>query len=406
MSSTGSLAGRRIAIVYDCLFPYTVGGGERWYRQLAEGLAEAGAQVTYLTRRQWDKDPEIPGVRVVAVSGRSQLYDEQGKRLLLPTLRFGSGLLWWLIRHRQAFDAVQVANFPFWSILAVRAALAGTGTRVVVDWFEIWSSSFWKAYAGPSVGRVGYLVQRGCVALSPTIIVLSTLNAQRLGALGRTDPPIVLAGFLPSEPPGSRELRATTSPADPPYVLYAGRHTHDKGVDLLPKAFAAVRRLRPDLGFVIAGDGPLRAHVRRECEALGIGSAVDIPGFVPQDELDRLIAGATCVVAPSRREGYGFMPVEAMGRGTPVVTTAFEENLAVANVEPGRNGFVASPPTPDCIAAAIVGVAAAGMGLRKSTLEWYLEQAPTKTVDCSVRQMVRSHAEWTSTLQMQLSRRT
>jgi glycosyltransferase involved in cell wall biosynthesis len=394
VTETPSLAGRRIAVVYDCLFPFTVGGGERWYRRLAEGLVEAGAQVTYLTRRQWDETPEIPGVRVVAVSGRSQLYDEQGKRLLFPTLRFGGGLLLWLMRHRREFDTVQVANFPFWSILAVRAALAGTGTRVVVDWFEIWSASFWKSYAGPAIGRVGYLVQRCCLALSPTVIVLSALNAQRLRTLGRTDPPIVLAGFLPAQPSGSTESRYVTSPAQPPYVLYAGRHTHDKGVDLLPKACAVALRLRPDLRFVIAGDGPLRADVRRECEDLGIEMAVDIPGFLPEEELDRLIAEATCVVVPSRREGYGFMPVDAMGRGTPVVTTAFEENLAVANLEPGRNGFVASPPTPDCIAAAVVAVAGGGAGLRKSTLEWYLEQAPTKTVECSVRQMVESHSEW------------
>ena len=42
----------RICIVYDCLFPYTVGGGERWYRALAGELVAAGHEVTYLTRRQ------------------------------------------------------------------------------------------------------------------------------------------------------------------------------------------------------------------------------------------------------------------------------------------------------------------------------------------------------------------
>jgi glycosyltransferase involved in cell wall biosynthesis len=386
------LSGRRIAVVYDCLFPYTVGGGERWYRRLAQGLADAGAEVTYLTRLQWDKQPEIPGVRAVAVSGRSNLYDEQGKRRLSPTLRFGWGLLWWLVRHRRAFDVVQVASFPFWSVLAVRLALTGTGVRVVVDWFEIWSERFWKAYAGPVVGLVGYLVQRCCLALSPTVIVLSTINAQRLRSMGRSDQPIVLAGFLPSQPPGSTETRTLMAPSQPPYVLFAGRHIHDKGVDLLPEAFAAARLMQPNLRCVIAGDGPLRPGVIRRCEELGLRAAMDIPGFVPEEELERLIAEATCVVAPSRREGYGFMPVDAMGKGTPVVTTSFEENLAVANIVPGRNGFVASPPTPERIAVAIVAVAAAGESLRKSTLDWYLEQAPTKTVDCSVRQMIQWHA--------------
>jgi glycosyltransferase involved in cell wall biosynthesis len=364
---------------------------------LAESLADAGAEVTYLTRRQWDERPEIPGFQVMAVSGRSELYDEQGKRRLSPTVRFGLGLLWWLMRHRGAFDVVQVASFPFWSVLAVRLALTGTGTRVVVDWFEIWSERFWRTYAGPVVGLAGYVVQRWCLALSPTIIVLSAINAQRLRALGRADPPIVLAGFLPSQPLGAAAARAVVAPALPPYVLFAGRHIHDKGVDLLPEAFAIALRTQPDLRFVIADDGPLRTDVIRQCQELGIAGAVDVPGFVLEEELDRLIAGATCVVVPSRREGYGFMPVDAMGRGTPVVTTAFQENLAVANVEPGQNGLIANPPTPEAIADAIVAVAGMGEGLRQSTLDWYLEHAPTKTVDCSLRQMVQSHAEWAST---------
>ena len=47
----------KIAIVYDCLFPNTVGGAERWYRNLAERLG-ASHSVTYLTRRQWGE--EVP----------------------------------------------------------------------------------------------------------------------------------------------------------------------------------------------------------------------------------------------------------------------------------------------------------------------------------------------------------
>jgi glycosyltransferase involved in cell wall biosynthesis len=391
------LAGRRIAVIYDCLFPYTVGGGERWYRRLAEGLADAGAEVTYVTRRQWEDPPEISGVEVVAVSGFSELYDDQGKRRLSPTLRFGGGLLWWLIRNRRAFDVVQIACFPYWSVLAVRLALAGTRILIVVDWFEIWSQRFWRTYAGPVVGRVGYLVQRCCLALSPTIIVLSATNAERLRSMGRSDLPVVLAGFLPSQVPGSTKTLAVVAQMQPPYVLFAGRHIHDKGVDLLPQAFADTRRMQPDIRFVIAGDGPLRSDIIRECSELGLTPAVDIPGSVLDEELDRLIAEATCVVVPSRREGYGLMAVEAMGKGTPVVTTAFEENLAVANIDPGRNGFIVSPPTPGGIATAIVAVAAGGDGLRRSTLAWYREHAPTKTVDCSVRQMVQSHAKWAST---------
>ena len=65
----------QVCIVYDCLYPYTVGGAERWYRSLAVRLAEEGHEVTYLTMRQWAaKKPDLPGVRVLAVAPRMPVY--------------------------------------------------------------------------------------------------------------------------------------------------------------------------------------------------------------------------------------------------------------------------------------------------------------------------------------------
>ena len=63
----------RVAIVYDCLFPHTVGGAERWCRALAERLSDRH-EVVYLTRRQWGE--EGPGTRfaTVAVSPGGELY--------------------------------------------------------------------------------------------------------------------------------------------------------------------------------------------------------------------------------------------------------------------------------------------------------------------------------------------
>src|ERR687886_2522548 len=84
----------RVCLVYDCLFPHTVGGAERWYRNLAERLARAGHDVTYLTLRQWDRAerPHVCGVDVVAVGPRMQLY-ARGRRRLVPPLVFGLGVL-------------------------------------------------------------------------------------------------------------------------------------------------------------------------------------------------------------------------------------------------------------------------------------------------------------------------
>ena len=72
----------RVCVVYDCLYPYTVGGAERWYRALAESLATAGHDVTYLTMRQWPRgeQPDVATVDVVAVGPRMELYTGPRRR--------------------------------------------------------------------------------------------------------------------------------------------------------------------------------------------------------------------------------------------------------------------------------------------------------------------------------------
>ena len=85
----------RILFVYDCLYPHTIGGFERFYRDLAERLAHHH-EVTYLTRVQWGpgESPDTPaGVRLVALNCGRDLYTASGRRRIMPPLRFGLGAL-------------------------------------------------------------------------------------------------------------------------------------------------------------------------------------------------------------------------------------------------------------------------------------------------------------------------
>ena len=147
-------------MVYDCLFPHTVGGAERWYRNLALRLAADGHEVTYLTLRQWDRgeDGDLPGVRVVAAGPRMALYRGAGQRRIAPPLVFGAGVLWHLLRHGRRYDVVHTASFPYFSLLAAAVARRLHGFRLVVDWHELWSRvvlapTTSAAPAGASAGR-------------------------------------------------------------------------------------------------------------------------------------------------------------------------------------------------------------------------------------------------------------
>src|ERR1700761_1220781 len=158
-------AGMRVCLVYDCLFPHTVGGAERWYRNLAERLAADGHEVTYLTLRQWNHgdEPRVQGVDVQVVGPRMQLYDAPGRRRILPPLVFGAGVLWHLLRRGDGYDVVHTCSFPYFSLLAAAFVRPLRGYRLAVDWFEVWSRSYWREYLGALAGDVGWLVQGLCI---------------------------------------------------------------------------------------------------------------------------------------------------------------------------------------------------------------------------------------------------
>ena len=356
----------RILIVYDCLFPYTIGGGERWYRNLAERLVADGHDVTYLTLRQWDRGarPRLPGVDVRTAGPRMQLYTG-GRRRIGPPLVFGAGVLWHLLRHGRRYDVVHTASFPFFSLLAAALVRPVRRYGLVVDWFELWSRAYWRDYLGAAGGRVGWAIQKLCLRVPQRAFTLAQSTAARLRAEGVHGDVEVLTGL--------QDVAPATSPPRPaqPVVVFAGRHIPEKRVPALVRAFAALRERAPELRLVIYGDGPDRDEVLALIDELGLGDVAGAPGFVAAEVVGESLAGALCMVLPSRREGYGLVVVEASARGVPSVVVADPDNAATELVDEGENGFVAASAEPADLAEAILRVRAAGPELRASTAAWF-----------------------------------
>lgn len=358
-----------VCIVYDCLYPWTIGGAERVFRQLAEAHAADGCEVTYLTLRQWDKgaEPDLPGVKVVAVGPRLALY-AQGKRRLLPPLLFGLGVFWHLLRHGRRYDVVHGASFPFFSLLAAGVLRSLGGYTIAVEWIEVWTRDYWRRYLGPVGGRIGWLVQRLCAAVPHVPFSLSRLHAARAEALG-TGAVTVLDGLYAGAPLAPRPA------ADPPVVLYTGRMIPEKRVALLVEALAVLMRDDARVRAVLVGRGPELEAITTRLADLGLADRIALPGFVSTAELERLQSEAAVIVQPSEREGYGLVVVEAAARGVPVVIVADEENAAVELVDEGANGFVAPTAEPSVLAEALARALSGGEPLRERVRAWYAANA-------------------------------
>lgn len=377
----------RVCLAYDCLFPWTVGGHERYMRALAEEIAAAGHDVTFVTRRQWAPEdaPAIPGVRVVAVSPHDALYGPDGNRLIGPPLRFGRGFLGHLLRHRGAYDVVHVCSFPYFSLLAAGAVR----TRpLFVDWPEVWSVEYWREYLGGPAGLAGWAIQRLCARVPHQAFTFSDVHGDRLRAEGVRDAPIRLAGLY-TGPTESHRVALDREPL----VVYAGRHIPEKRVPAIPAAVALARERVPGLRALILGDGPERPAVLAAIEEHGLAGVVEAPGFATSEEVAAAIARAACLVLPSRREGYGMVVVEAAASGTPSVVAAGPDNAAVERIAPGVNGVVARSDDPADLADALVEAVRGGPALRASTAAWFAENAERLGVTHTARQVLAAYGD-------------
>ncbi len=370
----------RILFVYDCLYPHTIGGFERYYRDLAAALA-LHHQVTYLTRTQWDADQRADGPAGVAVIGLNcgrKLYSASGRRRIVPPLRFGIRVLLHLVRNRRRYDIVHTCSFPYFPMLSAALAHGIGGPPVVTDWIEVWSPEYWRRYLGPIGGRIGAAVQRLCIHLTSHAFTLSELAANSLRANGYRNELVVLKGISDTSTPIPVRLERD------PLVVYAGRHIPEKHVDAIPAAITIARGQIAGLRAIIFGDGPSRAKVLAEVGRLHLGNIIEFPGFVPFDEIDAAMRRAMCLILPSEREGYGSVVIEAAARGTPAIVVQGPDNAAAALIVENVNGFIAPSLESAALALTMVKAYRGGTELISRTRGWFQEHAQELSIQTSI----------------------
>ena len=120
------------------------------------------------------------------------------------------------------------------------------------------------------------------------------------------------------------------------YVLCASRLADNKRPQLLVEGLAAATS---ETRAVLAGTGPLREQLLGDARRLGVHDRLEMPGFVDDDELVRLFAGALAVVYAPYDEDYGYVTLQAFRAAKPVIT-AKDSGGVLEWVEDGVNGFV------------------------------------------------------------------
>ena len=139
-------------------------------------------------------------------------------------------------------------------------------------------------------------------------------------------------------------------PVDPPLVVCVSRLSDEKGVDVLLKAFALVRRTHNRVTLAMVGAGPMLDELTTMARTLGISEAVRFVGAVPHDQVATWLGAATMSCMPSLREGFPNAAMEALASGRPVVASSVG---ALPGMLSDKTGCLVPPGAPLELAEAL-----------------------------------------------------
>jgi GalNAc-alpha-(1->4)-GalNAc-alpha-(1->3)-diNAcBac-PP-undecaprenol alpha-1,4-N-acetyl-D-galactosaminyltransferase len=160
-------------------------------------------------------------------------------------------------------------------------------------WLRRWTYTFKT--------RVVMLTQRAQASLAPKIRSRSTIIPN------------------PCVPVVHRDDTSPDYTLDRPSLLAMGKFYHQKGFDLLLRAFERLKDQYPNWTLTIIGDGPLRKSIESLRDELGLVGRVRLPGVVRNSH--QVLQQADIFVMSSRWEGWSMVVMEALSCGLPVIAT-------------------------------------------------------------------------------------
>ena len=343
----------RILFLTDVYFP-RVNGVSTSINTFRSDLGAAGIE-TVLVAPAYGASGEADDPSVIRVAASRVPRDPEDRRM-----RWGALCAALEPLESQRFDLVHIQT-PFLAHYAGVRYARRTGVPVLATYH-----TFFEEYLHHYVPMLPRSLGRGlarrftrsqCAALS-AIVAPSEPMRQLLKAYGVGARIEVIPTGLPADRyvrgDGARFRRQFGIPLDRPLLLYVGRVAHEKNIEFLLHSYVALRRLRPDALFAIAGEGPARGHLQTLAHELGVAQSLYFIGYLERERTlaDCYAAGDVFVFA-SRTETQGLVLLEALAQGRPVVSTAVLGTTSI--LQPGCGARVA-PEKVDAFALTVADI--------------------------------------------------
>jgi glycosyltransferase involved in cell wall biosynthesis len=187
---------------------------------------------------------------------------------------------------------------------------------------------------------------RWALRRASTVIAVSEWERRQLRRDFSIEPQVIPNGL-----DVDRFRTATPESRERPYLLTVGRLVEYKGVQHVIRALTEPRLAAFDL--VVAGSGPYRDRLEAIAAEAGVADRVTFAGYVDDDRLPGLYAGASVYLSLSTVEAYGMTVAESLAAGTPCVV---RNAGALADWIDHEGCVGVTDPNPDTISAAVTQV--------------------------------------------------
>jgi len=333
----------RICVVSDQAFPAQGGEGVAT-QNLCVRLFERGHKVILLTSKH-PHPTKAGGIEIIrfpsfrffqkgyfAICSSSQIIpilkkkDIQIIHVNLPTL------LGW-----QSFLAAEKLNIPKVAGFHVQIGNVIPYNLPPVSFLKV-LLEFWFSY----------FYNKPDLLISPSNLgkkILSSYSSCRIEVVSNG---IDLSIFNPDAIPleERREFRKRYGLEDLPFLLYVGRLSKEKNVLYLLEIMQILKEKKEDIKLLIAGEGELRALLKRKIFSGNLDKMITLVGFLPQEDLLCAYREADILILPSLFELQSIVTLEAMAMGCSVLIGKSDQSAARDLVKEGVNGHTFSLKNP------------------------------------------------------------
>jgi len=291
-----------LALNWNDLTNPFAGGAEVHLEELLRRLVSYGHEVTLVCSGYPDCAQEeiIEGIRIIRTGNRYNF------NLVVPFLLRR-------LTHNEKFDILveDINKIPFYTPLYLDIK-----TLVVIP--HLFATTVFQEI-NFVLGSYIYLAERPLVSMYRgrryNVISESTRDDLVARGVSSEDISVIHCGI-------DRQLYAhdpNVKKYDEPTILYLGRIKKYKSIQHLIRAFCLVRKEIPKARLMIVGAGDYLDPLKELAVKLGVGEAVEFPGFVSVEEKVERMRRAHVAVLPSLKEGWGLTNIESNSVGTTVI---------------------------------------------------------------------------------------